>query len=103
MVRPPFHKTTYEFYHVKILLTSLLKVFGSTCYILNTKNQLNKYDFKNQNGIFLLYSLSGSLYRVYTLKTNCVEESFDVVFGEVKAIKEGEIDYDEEKECNKPP
>lgn len=31
-------------------------------------------------------------------ETHCVEESSDVVFDEVKTIKEIEIDYDEEKE-----
>ena len=32
--------------------------FGCSCYILNTKDQIRKFDYKISNSIFLSYSLN---------------------------------------------
>lgn len=56
--RTLFGKTAYELYHGKISSIFHYKVFGSKCYIHNTKDQVNKFDSKIQNGIFLRYSLN---------------------------------------------
>lgn len=96
-------KATYEPYNDKISSISHFKIFGSKYYILDTKDQLNKFDSNNQNDIFLGYSLNSSFYRIYDLETNCVEEFSDVVYDEVKVTKEVEIDYDEEEEIIAKP
>lgn len=96
-MRPLLGKVAYELYHRKIPSIFHFKVFGSKCYIPNTKDQLNKFNSKNQNGIFLGYSSKNSSYIIYNLETHCVEESSDMVFDEVKVTKEIEIDYDEKK------
>lgn len=76
---------------VKSLQISHLKVCGSKCYILNTKDQLDKLDSKSQNGIFFGYSLNSSSYRVYILENLCVEEPSNDVLDEVKVTKEVEL------------
>lgn len=98
LVRPLIGKMAYERYYGKIRSISHFKVFQFKCYILNTKDQLNKFDSKNSNDIFLRYSLTNSSYRTYNLETLCVEESSVVVFDEEKITIEIEINYDEEKE-----
>ena len=55
LVRPLIGKTSYELYHGKIPSILHFKIFGSKCFILNTKDQLHKFDSKSNEGIFLGY------------------------------------------------
>lgn len=73
-------------------------MFGSKCYIINTKDKLDKFDLKIHNDIFLDYFLNNFSYRVYNLETCIVVKSFDMMFDEIKTTKEIEINYDEEKD-----
>ena len=61
---------------------SYLRVFGCKCFILNTKDNLGKFDYKADEGIFLGYSTSRKAYRVFNKRTLVVEESMHVVFYE---------------------
>ena len=40
------------------------RVFGSKCYILNDQENLEKFDAKSDEGIFLGYFISSQAYRV---------------------------------------
>lgn len=73
-------------------------MFGSKCYIINTKDKLHKFDLKIHNDIFLDYFLNNFSYRVYNLETCIVAKSFDAMFDEIKTTKEIKINYDEEKD-----
>ena len=75
-------KTPYELWKNKKPNISYFKVFGSKCFILNTKNNLGNINAKYSVGIFLGYSLSSKTYRVFNKKTMVVEESVHVVFDE---------------------
>ena len=75
-------KTPYELWKNKKPNISYFKVSGSKCFILNTKNNLGKFDAKSNVGIFLGYSSSSKAYRVFNKKTMVVEESVHVVFDE---------------------
>ena len=75
-------KTPYELWKNKKPNISYFKVFGSKCFILNTKDNLGKFDAKYNVGIFLGYSSSSKAYRVFNKKTMVVEESVHVVFDE---------------------
>ena len=44
---------------------SYLRVFGYKCFILNTKENLEKFDAKANDGIFLGYSTSNKAYRMF--------------------------------------
>ena len=75
-------KTPYELWKNKKSNISYFKVFGSICFILNTKNNLENFDAKYNVGIFLGYSSSSKAYRVFDKKTMVVEETTHVVFDE---------------------
>ncbi|RDX76130.1 hypothetical protein CR513_43913, partial [Mucuna pruriens] len=52
------------------------------CFILNTKNQIGKFDSKVDKGIFLRYLDTLKPYRVFNFITFVVEESIHVKFND---------------------
>ncbi|GJR03716.1 retrovirus-related pol polyprotein from transposon TNT 1-94 [Tanacetum coccineum] len=58
------------------------KVFGSKCFILNTKDYLTKFDPKSYEGVFLRYSQNSKAYIILNKHTRKVEESLNVTFDE---------------------
>ena len=46
-LRPTLNKTPYELWNGRAPNISYFKVFGSKCYILNTKDKLGKFDAKS--------------------------------------------------------
>ena len=74
-------KTPYELWKNKKPNISYFKVFGCKCFILNTKDNLGKFDAKSNVGTFLGYSTSSKAFRVFN-KTMVVEESIHVIFYE---------------------
>jgi len=65
IIRPILKKTPYELFFGKIPNISYFKVFGCKCFILNTKDNLGKFDSKSDEGIFFGYSSSSKAYRVF--------------------------------------
>ena len=61
---------------------SYFKVFGCKCFILNTKDNLGKFDAKSDVVIFLDYSTSSKPFRVFNKRTMVVEVSIHVIFYE---------------------
>ena len=57
-LRPGTHKTTYELWKGKKPNLSYFLVFGCTCYILNDREHLGKFQAKSDKGIFLGYFLN---------------------------------------------
>ncbi|KAK2414909.1 bromodomain-containing protein [Trifolium repens] len=78
--RPILNKTTYELFRGRKPNISYFHQFGCTCYILNNKVHLKKFDSKACKGIFIGYSERSKSYRVYNSETNIVEESMHVKF-----------------------
>ena len=74
------NKTPYELWKGRKPNISYFHQFGCTCYILNTKDNLGKFDSKTQKGIFLGYSERSKAYRVYNKETSRVEEAIHVKF-----------------------
>ena len=74
-IRPLLNKIAYELFKGRKLNISYFHQFGCTCYILNNKVYLQKFDAKAQKGIFLGYSERSKAYRLYNSETLCVEES----------------------------
>jgi len=79
-IRPILDKTAYELFKGRRPNIFYFHEFGCTCYILNNKLYLKKFDAKAQRGIFLGYSERSKAYIVYNLETLCVEESMHVKF-----------------------
>ncbi|KAH9704464.1 Integrase catalytic domain-containing protein [Citrus sinensis] len=82
LIRPNLNKTPYELWKDRKPNIGYFKVFGCKCFVLNTKDNLGKFDPKSDVGIFLGYSNSSKAYRVYNKRTLVVEESMHVTFDE---------------------
>jgi len=83
-IRPILEKTAYELFKGRRPNISYFHQFGCTCYILNNKLYLKKFDVNAQRGIVLGYSKRSKAYRVYNSETLCVEESMHVKFDDKK-------------------
>jgi len=79
-IRPILEKNAYELFKGRRPNISFFHQFGCTCYILNNKLYLKKFDAKAQREIFLGYSERSKAYIVYNSETLCVEESMHVKF-----------------------
>lgn len=83
LIRPFFNKTPYELLKGRKPNLSHLHVFGCKCFVLNNgKDNLGKFDAKTDEGIFLGYSQSSKVYKVYNKRLLTVEESVHVTFDE---------------------
>ena len=73
LIRRLTNKTPYELLYNKKPIVTCFKVFGSKCFILNTKDNLDKFEPKSDKGIFIGYSNRSKALRVYNLRTNIIE------------------------------
>ncbi|GJY73514.1 retrovirus-related pol polyprotein from transposon TNT 1-94 [Tanacetum coccineum] len=87
LIRPFLGKTPYELFKGKKPSLEHFKVFGSKCFILNTKDYLTKFDPKSTEGVFLGYSPNSKAYIVLNKETMKVEESLNVKFDETPPPK----------------
>ena len=63
------------------------RVFGCKCFVLNNnKDNLDKFNAKANEDIFLGYSIHSKAYRVFNKRTLVVEESVHVTFDEHNSI-----------------
>nr|GEU70191.1 hypothetical protein [Tanacetum cinerariifolium] len=84
LVTNPQNKTPYELLTGKQPIISYLRPFRCYVTILNTINQLGKFDGKSDLGFLVGYSLNSKAFRVYNLETKRVEENLHVNFLENK-------------------
>ncbi|KAH9658634.1 hypothetical protein KPL70_023569 [Citrus sinensis] len=100
LIRPNLNKTPYELWNDRKPNIGYFKVFGCKCFVLNTKDNLCKFDPKSDVGIFLGYSNSSKAYTVYNKRTLVVEESMHVTFDESNpsSTKKVNVDNAEEEE-----
>nr|GEY57831.1 hypothetical protein [Tanacetum cinerariifolium] len=80
----PQNKTPYELLTGRQPIISYLRPFGFHVTILNTIDQLGKFDGKSNSGFLVGYSLNSKAFRVYNLETKRVEENLHVNFLENK-------------------
>jgi len=82
-LRPILKKTLYEVYKRKKPIVSYFHVYGYKCFILkNANDRSEKFKEKSDKGIFLWYSLTSKVFRVFNKKTQSMEESMNVRFQE---------------------
>lgn len=79
-VKPGTKTTPYEIWRGKTPNLSHLHIFGCTCYILNDREHLGKFDSRSDEGVFLGYSTQSMAYRVYNKTTRTVTDAVNVVF-----------------------
>ncbi|GAB2269139.1 hypothetical protein Dimus_038757 [Dionaea muscipula] len=87
LVRPLLHKTPYELLKNKKSNLAHLRIFGCKCFVLNNgKDNLENFDVRSDEAIFLGYSSQSKAYKVLNKRTNCVEESIHILFIEANEI-----------------
>nr|GEW12894.1 putative ribonuclease H-like domain-containing protein [Tanacetum cinerariifolium] len=89
LVNKSHNKTPYELFNGRSHAIGFLKPFGCHVMILNTLNNLGKFEEKGDEGYFIRYSMSSKAFRVFNKRTRRVEENLHVEFLENKAIEKG--------------
>nr|GEY38089.1 putative ribonuclease H-like domain-containing protein [Tanacetum cinerariifolium] len=89
LVNKSQNKTPYELFNGRTPAIGFLKPFGCHVMILNTLDNLGKFDVKGDEGYFIWYSMSSKAFRVFNKRTKRVEENLHVDFLENKAIEKG--------------
>nr|GEW03509.1 retrovirus-related Pol polyprotein from transposon TNT 1-94 [Tanacetum cinerariifolium] len=85
VVKPHF-KTPYELFKGRSPTLSFMIPFGCHISILNTLEQLGKFDGKLDEWIFVGYSTTSKAFRVYNIRTRKVEENLHITFLENKPM-----------------
>ncbi|GKC74582.1 retrovirus-related pol polyprotein from transposon TNT 1-94 [Tanacetum coccineum] len=80
LVTKPQMKTPYEILMGRSPNISFMRPFGCSLTILNTLDQLGKFDGKSEEGYLLGYSTSSKGFRVYNRVTRKVQECLHVNF-----------------------
>nr|GFA63473.1 hypothetical protein [Tanacetum cinerariifolium] len=89
LVNKSHNKTPYELFNGRSPAIGFLKPFGCHVMILNTLDNLGKFEEKGDEGYFIRFSMSSKAFRVLNKRTRRVEENLRVEFLENKAIKKG--------------
>nr|GEY28181.1 ribonuclease H-like domain-containing protein [Tanacetum cinerariifolium] len=89
LVNKSQNKTPYELFNGRTPAIGFLKPFRCQVMILNTLDNLGKFDAKGDGGYFIGYSMSSKAFRVFNKRTKRVEENLHVDFLENKLIKKG--------------
>ncbi|GJX57468.1 ribonuclease H-like domain-containing protein [Tanacetum coccineum] len=89
LVVKPHNKTPYELFIGFKPALSFMRPFGCHVTILNTLDNLGKFDGKSDGSFFVGYSLSSKAFRVYNTRTRSVEENLHIGFLENKPMIEG--------------
>ncbi|GJZ58013.1 putative ribonuclease H-like domain-containing protein [Tanacetum coccineum] len=76
----PHNKTPYELIRGRTPLIDFMKPFGCPVTILNTRDQLGKFDGKADEGFFVGYSVVSKAIRVFNKRTRIVEETLNIRF-----------------------
>ncbi|GJU73862.1 retrovirus-related pol polyprotein from transposon TNT 1-94 [Tanacetum coccineum] len=82
LIRAILGKTPYELLRGRKPTLDYFRVFGSKCFILNTKDYLTKFDPKSYESVFLGYSQNSKAYIILNKHTRKIEESLNVTFNE---------------------
>nr|GEX63048.1 retrovirus-related Pol polyprotein from transposon TNT 1-94 [Tanacetum cinerariifolium] len=82
LIRAILGKIPYELLRGRKPTLYYFRVFGSKCFILNTKEYLTKFDPKSYEVIFLGYSQNSKAYINLNKQTRKVKESLNVTFDE---------------------
>nr|GEX05771.1 hypothetical protein [Tanacetum cinerariifolium] len=89
LVNKSQNKTPYELFNGRTPSIGFLKPFGCHVMILNTLDNLGKFDAKGDEGYFIGYSMSSKTFRVFNKRTKRVKENLHVDFLKNKLIEKG--------------
>ena len=70
LIRPILKKTPHELYFERKPYVSHFHIFGCKCFVHNNeKDDLGKFDVKADETLFIGYSSTSKVYRVYNKRT----------------------------------
>nr|GEV69446.1 ribonuclease H-like domain-containing protein [Tanacetum cinerariifolium] len=94
LVTKPHNKTSYKLICGRPPLIDFMKPFGCHVTILNTEDNLGKFERKADEGYFVGYSVVSKAMRVFNKRTNIVEETLNIRFQEnAPNVKGNEPDW----------
>nr|GEV95535.1 retrovirus-related Pol polyprotein from transposon TNT 1-94 [Tanacetum cinerariifolium] len=82
LIRSFLEKTPYELLKGRKPTLDYFRLFGSKCFILNTKDYLTKFDPKSYECVFLGYSQNSKAYIILNKHTKKIKELLNVTFDE---------------------
>nr|GEW22663.1 hypothetical protein [Tanacetum cinerariifolium] len=88
LIVKPHNKTPYELFRGFKPALSFMRPFRCHVIILNTLDNLGKFDGKSDEGFFVGYSLSSKDFRVYNTRTRKVDENLHIGFLKNKSMIE---------------
>nr|GEV22573.1 retrovirus-related Pol polyprotein from transposon TNT 1-94 [Tanacetum cinerariifolium] len=91
LIVKPHNKTPYKLFRGFKPILSFMRPFGCHVTILDTLDNLGKFNGKSDESFFVGYSLSGKAFRVYNTRTRKVEENLHIRSLENKPMKEGMV------------
>lgn len=95
LTRSLINKTPYEFLFGRKSRISHVRAIGCKCFVLiNSKEDVGKFDSKSDEVFLVRYSNKRKSYRVFNKRTLCVEESVHVIFDESRNL-ENLVDKDD--------
>jgi hypothetical protein len=87
-LKPHSDKTLYELWYGRPASIKNFKVFGSKCYIKNNKENLGKYDDRDDEGIFLGYATNSKGYICFNKKLHKLVDCIDLKVDEGVPVRE---------------
>ncbi|XP_021747861.1 uncharacterized protein LOC110713721 [Chenopodium quinoa] len=88
-VRAITNKTPYELIKGRKPNISYFRSFGCKCFVHNNgKRNLGKFDERSDEAVFLGYASDSKAYKVYNIRTMCVEESVHIIFDEIEQLND---------------
>ena len=80
--------TSYEIWRERKPNVKYFHIFGSTYFVLADREPRNKLDAKSDETIFLGYTTSGTAFRVFNKRTQCIIESRNMVVDDEDSVSE---------------
>ena len=87
-------KTPFKIYYLRKPNVSYFKVFSCKCFILNTKDNLENFDVKSSEAIFVGYSNTSQAYIIFNRSILTIEESIHVKFEESNTFVKNIVEID---------
>nr|GFA94114.1 retrovirus-related Pol polyprotein from transposon TNT 1-94 [Tanacetum cinerariifolium] len=99
LVIPRHEKTPYHIINDRKPSVKFFHIFGSVCYIVIDRENLDKMKEKGDECIFVGYSTQSRAYRVFNKRTRVIMESIHVDFDKLPHMASDQLSSDPEPEC----
>nr|GFA47190.1 hypothetical protein [Tanacetum cinerariifolium] len=99
LVIPRHEKIPYHIINDRKPSVKFFYIFGSICYIVRDRENLDKMKEKGNECIFVRYSTLSRAYKVFNKRTRVIMESIHVSFDELPQMASDQLSSDPAHEC----